>query len=72
MWTFVPLKGERKVDMNLVNDLRTIPDFPKELTTYQIVAASDQNICMGVQSAPQNGLKRPHFRVLTCNRNQGR
>ena len=72
MWTFVPLKDDRKVDMNLVNDLRTISDYPKELTTYQIVAAADQNICMGVQLSPQNGVKRQHFRVMACNRDQGR
>ena len=72
MWKFLPVKGDRKVDMNLVSELRNTSDYPKELTTYQIVSATDQNICMGVQYSPQNGVKRQHLRVLTCNRDQGK
>ena len=55
----------------LITDICRGHNYPKQFTTYQIVSANDENICLGVQFPPDFMQEQKCLRVLPCYKSKG-
>ena len=76
LWMFQPIEnGSRNDSVSqeriLITDICRGHNYPKQFTTYQIVSANDENICLGVQFSPDFMEEQKCLRVLPCYKSKG-
>ena len=76
LWIFQSIDNISRNDNSsqeriLITDICRGHNYPKQFTTYQIVSANDENICLGVQFPPDFMQEQKCLRVLPCYKSKG-